>query len=424
MGQFAFAGLVALVTLGFATAIASRRIGEREAIAQARTTTVIKAQGVVEPSLPDRLLPNDAATQARLDRIVRSDVLDQTLVRVKLWARDGTIVYSDEARLLGQRFPLGTEERESLVSGKINAEVSDLNKAENRYEREFDSLLEVYLPVRTAGGETLLFEAYYRFSLVEDNGSRLWRSFAPFSLGALVALQLVQIPLAWSLARRLRRRMRDRAALLQRALDASEVERRQIASDLHDGAVQELVGVAYELSAAARGAGGQSDADARRVMEQASDRLRESVRSLRSLVVDIYPPNFDDATLESALTDLLARATEQGLEVSLDVSPSAEDLPDATARLLYRAAQEGVRNVLRHARARRVVVTVDRRDRRVTLEVHDDGVGFDSARRTAAVQGGHVGLATLAGLVSDASGTLTSRSHPGEGTTLRVEIPE
>ena len=72
-------------------------------------------------------------------------------------------------------------------------------------------------------------------------------------------LELVQIPLACSLARRLQLRQREREALLQRALDASEVERRQIASDLHDGVVQDLAGVAYSLSASARPAADGAD---------------------------------------------------------------------------------------------------------------------------------------------------------------------
>ncbi len=173
-------------------------------------------------------------------------------MRVKIWNADGKILYSDEPRLIGEPYALGADELRSISSGAIDADVSDLSKPENRYERDSGKLLEVYLPIRTPSGETLLFEAYYRYSLVEHIGSRLWRSFAPIALGALLMLELVQIPFAWSLARRLRARLQERELLLHRALEASEVERRQIASDLHDGAVQDLAGVAYALSAAAR----------------------------------------------------------------------------------------------------------------------------------------------------------------------------
>ena len=251
---FAIAGIVAAVIVGSATAVASRRVGQREAIADARTNALIIAEGLIEPLLTDAFATGeDDVASARLSAVVRSDVLDDALVRVKVWAPDGTVLFSDDSRVIGQRFDLDGEELDSLRTGRIEAEVSDLAKPENRFERELgERLLEVYLPVHTPEGRPLLFEAYFLLDDVRANGSRLWRSFAPISLGALVMLEIVQLPLAWSLARRLRQRLQERERLLQRALEASEVERRQIASDLHDGVVQDLAGVAFALSARAR----------------------------------------------------------------------------------------------------------------------------------------------------------------------------
>ena len=186
VGQFALAGVIALTIVGLATAVASRRIGEREAITDARSSTVIQAQGLVQPVLTDDLVTGSKTAIARIDRVVRRDVLDASLVRVKIWDRNGKILYSDEPRLIGEPYELGADERASIDSGAIEAGVSDLAKPENRYERASGKLLEVYLPIRTPSGTTLLFEAYYRYSLVEHIGSRLWRSFAPISLGALL----------------------------------------------------------------------------------------------------------------------------------------------------------------------------------------------------------------------------------------------
>ena len=145
----------------------------------------------------------------------------------------------------------------------------------------------------------------------------MWRSFAPIALGALIALEIVQIPLAYSLARRLRQRSAERELLLHQALEASDVERRHIASDLHDGVVQDLAGVAYALSAQTRGSTPEEPDP--EVIERSASTVRASIRALRSLVVDIYPPDFGEVTLDSALTDLLARAADQGLDAS---SPS------------------------------------------------------------------------------------------------------
>lgn len=422
VGQFALAGAIALLIVGLATAVASRRIGEREAITDARSSAVIKAQLVVEPEMSDDLLTGSTAAIARLDRVVRRDVLDGSVVRVKIWDSHGKILYSDEPRLIGEPYVLGADERVSLASGAIEASVSDLSKPENRYERSSGKLLEVYLPIHTPSGTTVLFEAYYRYSLVEHIGSRLWGSFAPIALGALLMLELVQIPIAWSLARRLRMRLRERELLLRRALEASDVERRQIAGDLHDGTVQDLAGVAYALSAAARRGQAHGSAADAKLVEDAAESIRGSIRSLRSLIVDIYPPNFDEISFDSAVTDLLSRASDRGLHVDVEIALDHK-LPDSAARLLYRAAQEGLRNALDHADARSVRLRIDQRNGIATLDLVDDGRGFDAAQATMSRAAGHYGLVTLRGLVTDAGGKMDVRSVPEAGTTLHVVVP-
>jgi two-component system, NarL family, sensor kinase len=147
--QFFLVGLVAVAVVGIATAVAARRVGQREAIVDARTTTVVKAQTVVEPAVADGLLTAQPAAVRRVDAAVRHGVLDRSLVRVKIWTRDGRIVYSDDPRLAGASYTLGADEIAALDKGVIEAEVSDLQKPENRYDRPFHKLLEVYLPIRT-----------------------------------------------------------------------------------------------------------------------------------------------------------------------------------------------------------------------------------------------------------------------------------
>lgn len=423
VGQFAFAGIVAVAIVGVALAIASRRVGEREGISEARVTTLIKAESVVEPVITDDLLDGNAATIARLQSVVERDVIDRTLVRVKLWAQDGTIVYSDESRLIGRQYRLDADKVDALATGRIVAAVSDLDEPENVYDRDIGSkLLEVYLPVHTPRGDPVLFEAYYRYNSVQASGTRLWKSFAPISLGALVMLEVVQIPLAWSLARRLRKRLQERESLMQRALDASEVERRQIASDLHDGVVQDLAGVAYALSARARSTPGTSSDDAE--AEQIAETVRESIRALRSLVIDLYPPNLREEGLASALRDLTDRSRDNGLPAELDTTGLQDPLPDAVAGLLYRSAQEGLRNAVQHSHASEVQVRVRTEHGLAILEVSDDGTGFDEAVLSEREAAGHVGLKALRGLVTDGGGALHIRSTPGQGgTTMTVEIP-
>jgi signal transduction histidine kinase len=255
---------------------------------------------------------------------------------------------------------------------------------------------------------------------VSSNGERLWRSFAPIALGALVLLQLVQLPLARSLAGRLDQRMQEREALLQRTLEAADVERRQIASDLHDGVVQDLTGVALSLAAAGRRDPGGDEAE---LLDRSAESIRGTVKALRSLVVDIYPPDFDEVTLASALADLLARAQDQGVTATLDTDGAPDPIPDTASRLLYRAAQEGVRNALTHADPATIRITLAARDDEASIVVADDGRGIgtvDLAERQAA---GHVGLVVLRGLLVDAGGSLEVAAAEPSGTRLRATVP-
>lgn len=418
--QFAVIGLVAAAFVGGVTALASRRIGEREAVVDARTTAIIKAQGAVEPAVTPALAAGDAAAVADMSVLIDQKVVDSQLIRVKIWRRDGTVVYSNEPRLIGQHYDLGADELAAIERGAVLADVSDLSQPENRYERRFGKLLQVYLPLRVRGGERLLFEAYFRYDAVSAAGNRIWRSFAPVSLGALAVLELVQIPVAWSLARRLRQRQQERETLLVHTLEASDVERRRIASDLHDGVVQDLAGVAFSLTGAARD--DSTDPATAELLEQSAGAVRSGITALRSLLVEIYPPNLEEEGLGAALAELLSRAERAGVTTTLQLD-GLDGTTASVQQLLYRAAQEGLRNVTAHSRATRVEVRGFRRDGTVGLEVEDDGIGVDPGRVEQRASKGHVGLRTLEGLIRDAGGSLTVGSPDGGGTVLRVEVP-
>ncbi len=103
----------------------------------------------------------------------------------------------------------------------------------------------MYLPIRTPGGSPALFEMYRRQSAIEASGDRILIAIAPVVIGSLLLLWLIQLPLAWSTARRLRDGLRERQALLESALESSSLERRRVAADLHDGPVQNLAGLAF-----------------------------------------------------------------------------------------------------------------------------------------------------------------------------------
>jgi two-component system, NarL family, sensor kinase len=416
--QFASTALLAVIVIGVAALVVLRGAGSDQSIREARSITRLLATGVVEPSLRDGILRQDPQAIATLDAIVKARVLQSPVVRVKIWSPDGRIVYSDEQRLIGERFSLGGEERDVLADGTVAAEISDLTRPENRFERREGKLLEVYLPVHTPSGQPLLFESYMRFSAVEASGREVWLAFMPALVGALLLLWLIQVPLAWAFARRLEHGRRERERLLERAVHASEVERRRIASDLHDGVVQDLAGITFSLASSAERERGSEVGP---VLAEAAEVTRQSMRRLRSLLVEIYPPSLEAAGLQPALLDLLAPLSPRGISTDLEM-PDGLRLEPQLEQLFFRTAQEALRNAVAHARARHVTVRIREAGGHVTLLVEDDGVGFSSDEAARRQREGHVGLVALAGLAADAGGRLDVTSVPGRGTSVQLEV--
>src|SRR5829696_8516282 len=415
--QFVVAGLVAVVVFVAGSLLVLRELGHREAVDDARALAVVAGQGIVEPVLGRGLVSGDPAELGRVDRIVQERVLNERVARVKIWTGSGRIVYSDEPRLIGAVYPLAADEREALATGETKAELSDLDEPENRFERGQGDLYEVYTRVRAPDGTPLLFETYQRGSALVAEGRDVWLPFAAPVLASLVLLWLVQLPLAG----RLRRSQLEREALLVHAVEASADERRRIAADLHDGVVQDLAGLSYSLSAAAERAPERTSPALVSAVTDAAAALRGAIRQLRTLLVEIHPPNLRSAGLEAALRDLLAPLAARGVTTRLDV-PDA-DLDPSTEQLLFRAAGEAIRNVQRHAEPTTVEVAVSRFDGRARLEVSDDGAGFAAAERERRRAEGHVGLTLLEELVVRRGGRLDVRSSPGAGTSFELEVP-
>jgi two-component system NarL family sensor kinase len=416
--QFAVAGVVAVALLSVVGVALLRNSGTNDATNDAKRVTRIVGDGIVEPQVTDALARGDKRAIARVDRIVRRGVLRDPVVRVKIWSPDGRIVYSDEPRLIGSHYGLGEDELATLRGDGVEAEVSDLSRPENRFERPHKKLLEVYLPIHTPSGKPLLFESYQRFSSVAASGRRTWLLFLPALLGGLLVLWLVQLPLAARMAKRIRTGQREREGLLQRAIDASDVERRRIAGELHDGVVQNLAGVSYSLAAAAERGAGNGAGPTGDTLERAAAATRESVRELRGLLVEIYPPSLHRAGLGAALDDSAAPLVRRGIEVRVSIAPDLALTEDAEA-LLFRVAQEALRNVGVHAHASHVEVRAARDGNRISLVVEDDGRGFDTA---AGRPEGHFGLSLVEDLARDTGAELTIESKPGEGTRVRVEL--
>ena len=416
VAQFLAAGFVTLVVVVLVTGALSRDAADEEAVADARAITQVLGRSVAQPAIPPGLVTGDAAAIDQLDRTVLDRLLVGDVRRIKIWSADGTILYSDRTELIGATYPLGDDELEVIEDGGTDAELSDLSRPENRYERALGGdLLEVYTRVWSPEREPLLFEAYFTADELGEQRAAVLDRFLPITIGALAALVLLTTPLILLLTRRLSRAARERERLLESAVRASDAERLRIARDLHDGVVQDLAGSSLALSTLAA----RSDMPISTDLEEVGRSLRVSMRSLRSLLVEIYPPDLHTAGLAAAVQDLVAPLVGTGVRVDVDVSGD-EDASGAAVALVWRLAQESVRNVARHARATRMSLTVRREDDRLVLEVVDDGVGFDPGMTPGDA---HLGLRAAESLVRDHGGTMEVESAPGSGTVVRMEVP-
>lgn len=419
--EFALSGLLSVLVIGLLATLAFRSIAHDQALDEAKELTAVTAATAVEPLLTPALLRGDPAAIARLEERLNPDALRRAgIERIKLWTPDGRIVYSDEPRLIGRDFELEAEEREILAGDEIDAEVSDLDEPENRFERGRGELLEVYTAVRLPDGRPLFFEAYRPTAAISDTTRDLTVAFIPALLVGLLVLQLVNLPLARALTRNVQRARREREEYLRAAVDASDRERRRIAADLHDGVVQDMNGLSLAVAAEARGAEARGEDDAARRLRRISDSGRQLTRSLRNVLVDIYPPTLHREGLGRALADLAEGTKRRGVSVDLDVAEPLDVDPEVES-LLFRIAQEGVRNILAHSGASHASLAVGREDGHVSIVVRDDGRGFD---RDAVRPHGHLGLRALESLTEDAGGRFVVDSQPGAGTEVRAELPD
>ena len=422
--QFVVVGLVVAVFLASVTAVLGGRLAQRQAIEDARSTTELLAKTVVEPALSSGLLDTEAGDLDRFDRLIQSRVMGGDVVRVKVWDADGRIVYSDEPRLIDKTFPLGTDEQDVLDNGGSDAEISDLSRSENTYDQQLGRVLEVYTKVEAPGGEPLLFELYLTDDNLQARADELFRLFRPLTVGGLLLFLLLTTPLVWILSRRADAASADRERLLVMAADASDAERRRVARDLHDGVVQDLAGTSFALSGMARDVSAGAELNRTRLnddLERLAVAVRRSLLALRSLLVEIYPPQLQAAGLGAALQDLVAQAEQAGVNVHVSVE-GVDGLSDNATALIWRTAQECVRNALRHASPGRldVSVVIEGLPAVAKLVVADDGSGFDAG---VPVAPDSFGLRGLRDLAAEAGGTLIVESEAGLGTRVTLEVP-
>jgi PAS domain S-box-containing protein len=220
----------------------------------------------------------------------------------------------------------------------------------------------------------------------------------------------------------LKRLQHEQEGLLERTVQATEQERRRVAAELHDGPVQHLTTLDVALERARLALDPE---EAKRQVEaigRVQDRLRQEVGELRKMMTELRPPVLDNLGISAALQDhVTSVGREAGLDCRVEATFSGRLLPSQEI-VLYRVAQEALTNVVKHAGASRVWVSLQPQNGNVVLEIRDDGAGFDPAAGADEVAG-HFGLLGMRERVEMVGGRWELRSGVGEGTLVRASLP-
>ncbi len=216
---------------------------------------------------------------------------------------------------------------------------------------------------------------------------------------------------------------RQELAVAERLAGVLE-ERQRLAGELHDTLAQAFTSIVMLLEAAEASMRAQPAAAADHVA-QARQAARDGLREARRVVWALRPESLERGTLPDALARVTAELARQtGIAARTVVTGEPQRLPAEVEVTLIRATQEALANVRRHARARHVTVTLSYMDDVVTLDVRDDGAGFDASALPAGPdRHGGLGLVAMRERAEALGGSLTIESAPGEGTSLMVELP-
>lgn len=273
-------------------------------------------------------------------------------------------------------------------------------------------------PDVTARWAVAAIVAYVLLSVLHPSaGEREATSRMISQVGYLAWAGLAATLLSSVLARRdaaIARLANERGQLAAHALSAEQRERHRLAELLHDESVQTLALAQQELG------------DYRRTgrdvaFERARSAITDAMAQLRGEIFELHPYVLEHAGLAAALRAIAERWAERmGARITVAVDPAAAGPHD---ELVVVVTRELLSNAARHSGAAHVVLTLAADSERIELEVRDDGGGFDPVRRAAALQDGHIGLASSERRVQAVGGELVVESAPGRGSTIRATLP-
>jgi signal transduction histidine kinase len=350
---------------------------------------------------------------AKLQTEINRSLLGREVVRVKIWDHSGTILFSDEDRLVGNTYEMSAD-LVAAFNGDLIYEEPDLTRPENLYEQGFGELREFYIPVHGGiQGIEIVFEVYEFADKLVDTVTDI-RNAVWMALGIGAFLLLTALAAAGVANARAERRRQDRSErLISQLIEIREDERKRIVGALHDDIGQPLYRILYGLQAT-RGMVGKGS-DVEQELSNLDGLVREVDATLRSELTALRGEPGVEIDLESALVELV-EVMENKTNLEIDFASDVDtELPLPHRATLFRSAKEALANVDRHAHAHHVTVRLVEGKDSTMLEVIDDGAG------SMGVPG--LGLTTTKDRLEAIGGGIAIDDAMGGGTRFVAWVP-
>ncbi len=215
----------------------------------------------------------------------------------------------------------------------------------------------------------------------------------------------------------------EKREVQRRLLQGREQERLALAQELHDGPLQDIIGISYALEALHQEGLSTAKPNSLQSIQRSLDQL---IHQVRSICGDLRPPALAPFGLERAVRSHIQifQSKHPEIQVYLNLAKDEQRLPNPVRIALYRIYQESLNNVIRHANASNLWIWLNLEDNQVSLEIQDDGSGFTLPPSwLEMVRSGHLGLAGAIERTESINGTFSIESSPNLGTTIRVVVP-
>ncbi len=404
-------------------------------------TAALYMEGAVAPLVQELATQEDLSdeTKDRLDALLSEPAIRQTIVSMKVWRSDGTIVYSKWRQMIGQTFPHSPNFKMALA-GKVAVDFENEPTPENTLERSIGGpLFEIYAPVRAkdtrrviavsefyADGEKLARE-------LRTTAVKSWLIVGGVATLMLVALsgivfrgsrtidaqreQVVNLERLLSQNETLSERLKETSA---RIADINERTLQRIGADLHDGPAQLLTYQLLRLNKLAPLIDQSAGTNGLRQLEQMRSAIAETLAEVRGVSAGLSLPQLSAVSFSSVIGLAVTQHEERtGTKVEVDAGDITAEIPLPLKIGAYRLVQEALTNSFRHAagkgqRVQTSFASSGTGSDRLEVIISDNGPGFISSRKS----GTGLGLTGMQARAEALGGKLEIASETGKGTRI------